>query len=409
LSFGDWPRLSDSATLATLLTRRILTLALLASIPATASAQIEVDPRAPVVLLIITPPGVQTSTPSSAFLEVAGAQLEARTSLAIRSMEQAGVDRGAIDRCDPTQRFTCWVTAVDRPPHQGRFLISMIVHPAAAGHARLVPLLIDLAAARSYLATGDRQDSSWIERVEARIFADTIRGRPQTVDVRSRLALEGYFAQLFDERLRPVFERSGVWGALGSVIVESSDGGAPIAVDGRLIGLTQAGLTTLVDVKPGERSVRVGEVATVVSVTADAAVRIAPDGAPTHVARAATFWGGVASIAAGVAVGIAGGVVAQDDVASACLVRGGASSEDCESIGGPGSARESDPEPSLSFDGVNGGVPLVPLSASLIAAGVGWSVSAALLGDPDDVPWWGLAIGLIAGGAAFGVSAAIVR
>ena len=391
---------------------------LCAAAPSAAEVQIAVDARAPLVMMVISPPGVRTATPSSALLALAGAALEPRTGLLLRSLEQAGVDESQVDACASERRFTCWVKAVDR--HRGagpspRYLLVLVAHPAGEARARLISMLVDLEAATRAYRDADHRDPAWAEAVESRIFAVTIRTSATTVDLADRAALAQYFVQLFERDLRSPLERAGQWRPFSEVTIESAAAGLPIRVDGRLVGVTQAGLTRLIDFVPGSRQVVVdranGDAERFdLTLTAGQVEQIRTTAAPLpmHAARSAVLWGGVASAVVGVAVGAAAGIIANDGLSSVCLVRAGASAADCPKVGTPTAGHDPDAAPALAVDTVNpAGVALAPLAAALIAAGGGWALGAGLLGPADDVPWWSIAIGVLAGGAAYGIGAAL--
>jgi hypothetical protein len=160
------------------------------------------------VLLVVAPNQHDLAFSTSEVLAAAAKAFEPRTNLSFRSSEQVGVDPTVIAECPVAERLSCWVRAVarDRPLE---VLLVVGMHPLNRGEVRLYSMMVDLHAAQRILGDVPRDEETWREETERRIFQQTVRTEPEIV--RGPLELDAYFDRLVD-RFRPELEARGHWG-----------------------------------------------------------------------------------------------------------------------------------------------------------------------------------------------------
>ena len=108
------------------------------------AAPISANERVGAVVVVLAPSEVRLRLPVSALLSAAEQALGAGTSLAFRSTEQAGVDLGQLDGCDPRARYQCWLHAIEATPAI-RIMITVAVLPLGPARDRFSVTALDVA------------------------------------------------------------------------------------------------------------------------------------------------------------------------------------------------------------------------------------------------------------------------
>lgn len=367
-----------------------MTFALLAMLAATTLSAQE---RTPAALMIVTPKNVSLGASSTAILDAVAEVIEARTSLAVSSLERAGVDELAIRRCGFAERYGCWAQTVRRSFEGARFLFVVDAHPG-----RLGLTAIDLEEAK-------RIDEG-VESVEAKedqLFSVT-RSTPLEAVRFERAVLLAHIGR----RLEAVFraQLGPLWGAPPTVVIDVGvDGDTLVAIDGRALGAFSTRTATVTDVRPGRREItlrrddRLIHTQTI-DVTAATPNRIfVPFEAPPSPLRTTLFWSGVGAVAAGGLVAIYGAATTGDDTEARCFRR--TPNASCDSLGALGFGYAAPTAPTTDPSDVDGGPELLPLAIGLGTMGAIWSVSALVLGDEETPLWWSAVIGFAGGVVSF--------
>ncbi len=378
---------------------------------------IEVGPRTPSVLLLVTPRASKLRGSTSDYLLAADAIATSHTGLQILSSEQAGVDQNALDRCGAGERLTCWTRLVrPREDAEGpRFLIVLAAHPSGADQTKLVAMLVDTDRALEAFKKTPRS-AGWRERVESELFTQAVKTKPKTLRNNDNQAIRGYFEDLFSSRFRSVLERESLWRPFGQVSLQAPPG-ATIALDGRRVGVAGPSPTELSAIPPGRVTISIrtpdGRAAQA-QVTVERGQRVEltpasfvfPPDRP-HPLRLAVQWGGIAVATAGAAIAIYGLTQSLDDVNSACITRG---AQSCPSLGQPTFDYDPGRGPAVRPEAINpGGLLVGAFGLSLVSAGLSWALGTWFFGEPAGIPWIPLAAGAALGGATYGLGAALDR
>lgn len=376
---------------------------------------IEVGPRTPSVLLLVTPRASKLRGSTSDYLLAADAIATSHTGLKILSSEQAGVDQNALDRCGAGERLTCWTRLVrPRSDVEGpRFLIVLAVHPSGADQTKLVAMLVDTDRALEVFKKTPRT-TGWRERVESELFTQAVKTKPKTLRNNDGQAIRGYFQDLFSSRFRSALERESLWRPFGQVTLQAPSG-TTIALDGRRVGVAGESQTELSAVPPGRVTIAIqtpdGRAAkTQVTVKRGQRLQLTsasftfPPERP-HPLRLAVQWGGVAVATAGAAIAAYGLTRSVDDVNSACITRG---AQSCPKLGQPTFGYDPGSGPAVRTGRINpGGLLVGAFGLSLVSAGLSWALGTWFFGEPSEIPWIPLAVGTALGGATYGLGAAL--
>jgi hypothetical protein len=353
------------------------------------------SPRAPIVVHILAARGPD-KTPASAYLAAADLAFRARTDLAVRSIEQSGIEAAAIESCAPELRLSCWSRATIAEDAR-RYLLVIAVQPDA-----LSAILIDLTSAAKVLRDAGLDE----EAAEDAIFA--LAHRTPVHPAGTELA--GYFDHLVSTELRALLELDGRWREHGALDLELADPLVRLELDGFPLDAQNATRVRVRDVPVGAHHLALAwpsghresrELAISASRTTELAIPRAPS--EPNVLRPVLAWTGVSAATTGAMLVLAGAVKAGDGPRGACLIRPGASADACAGLGTPTFGWSPGVAPSTSSRELNpGGVAFVPLGISLAAAGVTWALATWYFGQEDEVPWFELAAGLAAGTLAYG-------
>jgi hypothetical protein len=361
-------------------------------------ATLRVHARNPLPVVLLIPSAKLGVIDPRALVRGLAARLEARSDLYAEVVEP---ERAA----DCAGAISCLIerTGSSSP------LLLVLSAVKAKDRDRISATLVDAEQARREMRR------SGVEDREAAISERAVLVRPEYADIAASDQLEPFLDRLIQRDLRPVLEARGAWEPFGGLVLEGAPAGAVISIDGAVAGVAQAGINRVEGIKPGARMIAVEhprfEPASVaVEIARGELARVslpelARRGSELGLRRG-LFWTGIGASAAGVALVIAAAVSA-GDTQVLCLTTDPEDSR-CSGhssfweLGGSPAAGGSRFSPERS-----GGVPLAPLGISLVAAGAGFTLGAAFLGEEQDPPWLALAIGLGAGALSFGLSIAL--
>lgn len=360
-------------------------------------------------MVVISPRGVASRTPISAFQAAADRAFRRRTRLEVRSLEQIGAHAERVQACRTEELLSCLVKEVGFVKGGPRFLLLLSVQPEGSGADHLSAILLDVERSLDAYRAGA---SGPAEDVENRIFELASSAPSEAVDTSDAAGLSGYFDRLLEETFRPVLERDGDYRALGRIEIESRVPRAAVHLDGRLLGFVGAGKSLIEDVAPGRRDLALKDAAALrlartldVSAGETVTVELAREVRP-HPARDVLLYGGIGVAAAGVALAGVALARAMDDVEAACLVRQADAADACPKVGAVTFGYRREAAPTTDPDAVNPpGVLIGALGASLIVTGAAWTLEMLLFGDDEAMPWIELGVGLLAGGLVYGGAA----
>lgn len=395
----------------------LLSWAILAQLCAPAAgAQPAVPPlsageRVPAVLLVLAP-GSADPTLEPRVLSAAHRALTAHTSLELAPAASQGVRPETVARCPPQTLLSCVVGVVDaRAARVGAVLIISLL-PVARGRVQVRGLVVDLPAARAQLEA-PRPESEDELVAENRLYAHAYEAAPAEVEPHDDARLSEYLTALAARVPQHVPSAA----PLGAVILGAAEPYAELTLDDRVMGGLGVGTTTLTDVRPGIRTLRVTDLRGgvhehVLEVRSARATRVAlarielGDVRRDHqAAHRVVRWAGVGAVAAGVVLGVV--AASSGGVTEGCLLRAGASASAaaCEGLGTPTLGFDADRAPSARPDDVNPpGLAPLPLGLALLATGATWVVGSLVWGDDETPPWWTLAAGLALGAATLTVA-----
>jgi hypothetical protein len=374
--------------------------------------------RTPLVLIVVSPKGSRTETGPSEILRKTALILEPKTSIAVKSPEQAGADVDAIQSCEDRSRLSCWVLAIRRDEgrtakHRARYLVVMSLREQGRGVDRISAMLFDLDRAATAYNETPRDRSNWVDVAENRIFETAIESHGGVVDAREAGALEQLLRRVFLDHFRPGFERNGHWEPFGRIEIEKARPGLIIDIDGKTVGSADSDVAAIDDVLPGRHSIALtdpsgalepwrGEVEVARGETRAIAALLVERKSAISI-RGATFWTGIGVGVLGLGLS-AYAVLAPAHVARAKICSGASCSAQPPEFASFCEKSASDPSSCSS-----GGVLVAPLGFAMIGTGAAWSLGSELLEADGRIPWISLLGGIVLGGAVYGVSAAVGR
>jgi hypothetical protein len=365
--------------------------------------------RKPIAFILSTPTGATGTTSSSDIIRIVSNLFETHTSLVLREID-------AVQVADCKGKVGCMLTKIGVGPARKDapellLVLSKLTQPGAPD--RLSAMLVDVTRAADVSQEVTHHDEDWENELETRIFESAVLVRPRFSAVRDQAETQSYLERLFTSELRGPFESRGVWEPYGSILIEGTEAGIAIDLDGTTIGVTRPASTRILYVLPGKRTLKLTSpklkpYATDLQVergreaTLHAALEPAPS--PTSPFRSALMWTGAGVAVAGLAITAVAIARASSDVSSFCVSRSDGSCRDTKAFATLG--YNPNAAPSFSNDVNPSGILLAPLGYSLFAAGATWAGTTFLL-DRDDPPWIELGIGLAVGIVAYGVSALV--
>jgi hypothetical protein len=301
----------------------------------------------------------------------------------------------------------------------------VLIISAAAGEGgdRLAALLIDVedALRRVYevRARSPQPTAEELAKVEEEISRFSVLARPPIGEqVTSSEQVQTYVQRLIEQDLRDAFTAAERWRPFGAIEIEVGvEDPFAIELDGVSIGATVGGRATVLDVRPGTRSVALvnedfEEYATTISVVTAKTVFVRAEPIRKQsqlifVLRQGVLWGGVLSAAAGVSLMIyAAAAASSHDNYNVC-VGGGSCGSPYLRFGASADDQMESRDPTKSANGE--GPPIVPLGYSLVGLGTAWMLGPILDDDPERIPWIEAVVGIAVFGAAFGLSLAFDR
>lgn len=369
-----------------------------------ARAEIQVASRSILSIYVFVPEGKKSDVPASSMLRAADRVLREETSLYAISVDELGVDRHALDSCDPAVRFSCWVRAVRAVSPACEYVLVLSVHPETGFYA----MLIDAAAAARALELPP-------EKAEAEIFGALLETKRSKVDLKNEEALEQYFRKLIEVELRPMLERSGHFRAYGSIAVRGVRKGAAIELDGAAVGAAEGEETTISGISAGPHQLRVLELEMMpfeasVQVERGAVAEVRYERRPVpkdSIAPEALSIAGAGLAATGIVLSAVALAHASDGLQSACVVREGAAGG-CAALGTPSFGYRPERAPAIGRDEIDGGgVRVAPLGAAFLVAGAVIGGGTWFFTDHTEINWWIVGAGILAGGATYAAGAVL--
>lgn len=359
--------------------------------------ELRVDPRPRLPILLITPPGFDSSLRGSDVIDATARVLDRTSGIDGVSPEQAGLALDALDRCTLDDRFACAVRLIRDLPLAVRssgWALLVLLRPSASGDERLDLQLIEIEPAAAALAAtppGEALEDAIFRH--ARPLPPVMRGEARDASAlaeRMTRAVAGPLAQL----LPPA--------PSGTIDLALACAPCQLAFDGRWLAHVETSALRLTHAPLGEhhltltRGSEARDYAVVIAgaepVQLDARDFASP-GADAVIGRGLLVGAGVAALVVGSALVVAGHSSGADVV---CLRS--ASTDGCASIG-PWARVDRDP-----LVATTSWSPLLLAGAGLAGAGLSWG-GAGLLGDGLD-PLWATLIAAV--GAGVGLTVATV-
>lgn len=360
-----------------------------------------VEARTTSVLLVSTPRGMDHAAGSSALIRETARILEASSGLRVLSVEQSGVDLETVARCPATALLGCMVRLVAAGPTPPAFLFVLSAHPIRSGKMRLSLLAIDVPSSLALIARGGDAD-----QLEDAIFASGASGEPEELDPDRIEDLRSFLASQLDGRLRAALERRDEWAPFGAIELDGAWAGAPLNLDGRVLGVTTGETIRLEDLRPGARRIVVGagddtfEVTVAVERGRNTRVLV------ERTSRRSTSlvsWAGLGVATAGVVLASIAAVTTTGQLESRCLLRSATTEPSCAAVGFATTRFDTSAAPAVDARALNPpGVALVPLGVSLVVAG-GVTALGPQLFDHDLTPVISTVAGVALGVAAYGL------
>ncbi len=375
---------------------------------------IDVDERAPLLMMEMTPKGVRVPIATTRLYRVAAEALQHRSRLELRSPEQLGIDTSRLLECELDRRLTCWVEEArrTRPAEAPMFLLVMSLVESKEGTVEVAGVLVDLERAGKIIDRALDEPAGSVASVENRIFESVITARGTT----SRLDDDAELLQLLDRFLAGdfagAFAEHGVAEPAGAITIAGGRAGLEIAIDDALVGITGPGTTRLEALAPGARRVSIRDPerheellteAVMVRPQTPVEVRIPPPAvAPDRTRMKVGLFGGVAIAAVGIAISAVGiGLAPDRDVVTPCV------GADCTEQRTSRLAGTCDLAHERSSECANGGLLLLPLGYSVALSGALWSIGSVLFPDSELAFWLSLVAGVGLGAATYGISSAL--
>jgi hypothetical protein len=121
---------------------------------------------------------------------------------------------------------------------------------------RMSAVLVNTDLALTFLHETPRDAPDWEDAAEARINSGAVVAPPARAQVATPEETEAFLAGLFTAAFRPAFEATGNWAPYGTLDLATTLSGAAIFLDDKPLGPTQAGLTRIEKVPPGQHVLR---------------------------------------------------------------------------------------------------------------------------------------------------------
>lgn len=361
-----------------------------------------VGERAPLVVVVLSPPQVPAQLAVSTLLETADRVVRPWTGLAVRSPEQAGAEPSALARCPTDRRLACWLSVAEALSPPPPFLLAVSVLARAGEPDRVSAVLMDVArgaeVVRGVDGPDEREDLLQIHAAQATLGATPL------ADAR---ALESWLTVLLTERWRPMLEARGQWMPLGRARLVL-DQAAEAELDGRALGTLGPGEVLLDELRAGPRALRLTSadgraqvVPLVLEPGVEARVAIVWPSAVAPILRTTTAWAGLGVAAAG--LGLATWAAAASPGVQGLSPCVGPACEGAQPARWDDACTLTRDDPAGC--GATRGVRIAPLGLALLAGGATWALGAAL-GDTEAWPWLVWVVGAAAGAATYGVMVA---
>ncbi|MCA9549925.1 MAG: PEGA domain-containing protein [Myxococcales bacterium] len=294
-----------------------------------------------------------------------------------------------------------------------RYLL-VVSNVTLSGQAdRMSAVLVNTDLALAVLHEAPRDQADWEDAAEARLNSGAVVAAPARAQVSSPDEAETFLTKLFTDDFLRAFKSTGNWEPYGTLDLTTSVSGATILLDDKPLGVTQAGLTRVEKVRPGQHALRLEHpdrlpYTSEVRVQRGETTLISPELATrpnvrSDLPRQLTLWTGVAVAAAGVGLVAYGATRPDPGLRTSCFE----GTDGCQDGKRFVSFGYDPSQASTAPTAVNpSGVAVVPLGYSLAGAGAAWG-AGALLTEANELPWIPWLIGAVVGATAYGVSAAV--
>jgi hypothetical protein len=392
--------------------------------------EITLQNRAGFAFLLGTPTGEVARTSSSEIIRIVSDLLRVETDFAIQVLDAAVMveckgNLGCISLkarardYDPAARPSENGAILPYREHVRRLREDKVAYPRyllvlsnvslEGEEDRMTAELVDTDLALGLFHDAPRGSSDWQEDVEARISASAVLLPPIRANLRDPDETRRFLEKLFLEDFRALFERASHWHPYGSILLEGTEAGLGVTLDGDTVGTTSEGATKVHQVLPGTHRVELvhpeyAPFSQDITVTAGGTTRV--EGKPSRVARTASsvhrlvFWSGVATAVAGAALTVYGITRPIGGPTTACFdVPGSECVANSKFV-----TFGYDKDATIARDVNPSGVMIVPLGYSLASTGAAWSIGS-LLTDESDIPWIPVVAGLGLGVLLYGASA----
>jgi hypothetical protein len=325
-------------------------------------------------------------------------------------------------REDKPDELKTWgeVSSMLRSKPHARYLILLSSVAQADETDRLTALLVDTNEALRYIhearARKELGNPEKDEALDDQIAQWAVKASPPPMKVRSTDPIDDLLRKLVEEDFKPVFEQEGHWEPYGSIAIVGPDPGLEIEIDGAKVGTTKPSRTVIGKVLPGSVSVKIlhpdyiaAEQTVQVERGRVAELDIAVVREPLEfgqTARTGVLWAGVGLTVIGAAIAVFGLARASGSELHVVCVRD-PNAPECK--GGSewlkfgGAAGDESIDPSEDINRGNS-IGIVPMGYSLALTGLTWSLTTALIGEDDDVPWLQVALGVLVFVGAYGLS-----
>ena len=349
------------------------TLLLLALLVAREPALLDLDERIDSVGVVLAPRGWHPTLRGSDLLDATDEIVRAVSRLRLRSSDQAGLDKAALQRCGHERRFLCWMRIVARATDMSRvrhpITFVMIVHPRR-GEPAMTVVVVD---SKPFFVL---RDTAIPDEIETKLRQNAMTVGPilmtgQTWQQKLNVGLR--------RRVQRYLSARGHAPEHGALALSSPCAECELRVDGQAIGSVGRSPLRLTGLRSGVRSVslfRSGEPfeSERVRITAGdtTAVSFERRFAPSDPLGPTLLWGGTAALATGAAMFAAGLAVERSRPVLVCL------------------------EPPCDSRFIEPG--LGAASAAFAGAGATWLATWLLRAEGDEsTGWWGIGLGIAIG------------
>lgn len=356
-------------------------LPLLLSLALVGQVAVPVAEREGLPLVLLSPSGQPVQTSGSLLLQAVSEAVEPNTRYRIRVLEgeEIGACRG---------RLSCLSRiGLREVPKASRILVVSLLAGPNGDIASV--LLLNLERTRGALLPGRAPQEGSDQAVELDLSETALAWpREGMAPVTNEQELRGLLNDAVQQAFRRSFERAGAWQVYGRLEIASPVAGLSVALDGRPVGMTVAGILRLENVEAGTRRLafEAGGYApilhtVVVSPGYTQTVALEPEKVSDPSGpRAFTIFAGALSATAGL------GFLALAELADPR----------------PASAREGYLHFGFVSTGRDGeGPAIVPLGLALLTAGATWALGTWLYGDTKDLPVGQWLLGSVLGAALY--------